>query len=219
YKAHAFLSAGNEVQRWKAFDLVRPRDEEPPPSPWLLGIQHASSVVFVAALVYAVSSHEPGGVRGAFALVVPVGLALSVAAGSVAAAPFARAGRLALRAAIFAMAVLATHFFATKVPGVATTATPSALELAVVGIGFTSLAIVDVLLRCLPRPPFVATLRVQLFGGFYLDEIFTRLTFELWPPKRLPPKPDHESAVASGLTRPAFGGSACPTPSSAKVAS
>jgi NAD(P)H-quinone oxidoreductase subunit 5 len=32
------------------------------------------------------------------------------------------------------------------------------------------------------------TLQPHLFAGFYLDALFTRMTFVVWPP-RIPPRP------------------------------
>ena len=56
----------------------------------------------------------------------------------------------------------------------------------VVGTGFVLLLSLQVVLQARPRGALARVLAPRLFAGLYLDEIFTRLTFRLWPPK-LPP--------------------------------
>jgi NAD(P)H-quinone oxidoreductase subunit 5 len=49
--------------------------------------------------------------------------------------------------------------------------------------GFALLLVASVALEWRPEGALARSLQPRLFAGFYLDEIFTRLTFRLWPPK------------------------------------
>jgi NAD(P)H-quinone oxidoreductase subunit 5 len=53
---------------------------------------------------------------------------------------------------------------------------------------FVALFIVQVLLAAYPQGRMARTLQPHLFAGFYLDALFTRMTFVVWPP-RIPPRP------------------------------
>jgi NAD(P)H-quinone oxidoreductase subunit 5 len=54
--------------------------------------------------------------------------------------------------------------------------------------GFAMLFGVQAMLQARPRGRLARALQPHLFAGLYLDELFTRLTFRLWPPRR-PPSP------------------------------
>ncbi|MBL8954698.1 MAG: hypothetical protein JNK82_28230, partial [Myxococcaceae bacterium] len=64
-------------------------------------------------------------------------------------------------------------------------APPHLGALALVGLGFVALFGLKTSLALRPEGPLARALYPRLFAGLYLDELFTRLTFRLWPP-RLP---------------------------------
>jgi NAD(P)H-quinone oxidoreductase subunit 5 len=70
-------------------------------------------------------------------------------------------------------------------------ATSPALVAWVVG-AFVVLFIVQGAVRANPVGPLARSLYPTLFAGLYLDELFTRLTFRLWP-ARLPARADAPS--------------------------
>jgi hypothetical protein len=43
----------------------------------------------------------------------------------------------------------------------------------------------------------------MVFAGFYLDEIFTRVTFAVWPPRQLEAAHDPASLVRTTIIRSA----------------
>ena len=64
----------------------------------------------------------------------------------------------------------------------------SSVQLAVVVVSFGALYALQLALRFNPGGALSWKLYPAAFGGFYLDEAFTRMTFKLWPPKDLPPR-------------------------------
>ena len=60
----------------------------------------------------------------------------------------------------------------------------TSLEWLIVATGVTALFAVQLLFAWRPEGRLTGALARRLFAGFYLDEIFTRLTFRLWPPRR-----------------------------------
>lgn len=63
----------------------------------------------------------------------------------------------------------------------------------------TLLFALQVVLQTRPESALAHALYPQLFAGFYLDEAFTRLTFRIWPPKRLPRSAQAHSAHVVGI--------------------
>ncbi|WP_434479468.1 proton-conducting transporter transmembrane domain-containing protein [Gemmatimonas sp.] len=53
---------------------------------------------------------------------------------------------------------------------------------AVVVVAFAVLFVVQAAVLTAPRGPFARGFYPACFAGFYLDEVFTRLTFRVWPP-------------------------------------
>ena len=58
-------------------------------------------------------------------------------------------------------------------------------------LGLSVLVALQATLRLRPEGKLARALHPWLFSGLYLDELFTRLTFRLWPP-RFPPTPRAE---------------------------
>ena len=72
---------------------------------------------------------------------------------------------------------------------------PSVLHLAVVLGCFVALFFTQAVLSSRPEGALARALHPVLFAGFYLDEVMTRLTFRVWPPRL----PDQERRRLSPL--------------------
>ena len=62
------------------------------------------------------------------------------------------------------------------------------LTWAVVIGGFVILFGVQMVLECRPDGRIARAIQPRLFAGLYLDELFTRMTFRLWPPRTKRPE-------------------------------
>lgn len=186
YKAHAFLSAGSTVERWRARALHTPR----PPS-WQVVV--AGAVIIVTAAFAGVGALHLSGVIGAgpstwgLTLLVALSLApLVVGPGSVA---WPTALRRLFDAGLVVGLVVLTHRVADALVPV------PVVSVLVATVGWTAVGIASVLvfglktaLTLSPGGGVAERLWPWLFAGLHLDERVTRLTFMLWPP-RLPPPP------------------------------
>lgn len=190
YKAHSFLNAGDMVAMstrragTPAADALSARG-------WLL-------VGALAGLAVVVVFAVPGGHAGVFAVLV---LALASLIGDSATAPrdlLKRAGVAAL--AVTALYLLWSFVSVFWVPA----ATAPAATAAQIGItlAFAALFIARAMLATPGGARRLAWLHPHVYGGFYLDQLFTRLTLILWPP-RLPT--DTRVASHSSLPRPELG--------------
>jgi NAD(P)H-quinone oxidoreductase subunit 5 len=65
------------------------------------------------------------------------------------------------------------------------TAGPSALAVAFALAAFAALFVVQVLVSVHPHHPLTRALQAWAFAGFHLDELFTRATFLVWPPRHV----------------------------------
>ena len=177
YKAHAFLGAGGAVER------ARLKRMTPPTPPlrfgdWLLGAAGGLALMGLAALTWGVPVAEApalwavGGILGlalAPLLVAPLqsqaGLRDVLAPAAAAAVAFAYFGLHAL--------------FAAALPNALPPAAPGLVGwvLALFGLLF----VVQGAVRARPEGALARRLYPWLFAGLYLDELFTRLTFRVWP--------------------------------------
>jgi NAD(P)H-quinone oxidoreductase subunit 5 len=184
YKAHAFLGSGGAV----AQNRLQQMTPAAPPlagGAWLASAGVGLLLVAAAALLW--------GVRPAQAPALwAVGGILALALAPLLAGPWRRsgwAGRLAGLAAAFAVALA---YFGLEAAsrhwlGMRTAPASPALVAWVLGC-FALLFAVQGAVRVRPRGALARALYPWLFSGLYLDELFTRLTFRLWP-ARLPPAP------------------------------
>ena len=178
YKAHAFLSAGTAVDSWRVQAHSKP---SPVPTLTRLGLASAlavGSAVLGVSLLWA-SEWAP---RREFSVPVLAGLvALSMV--PVIARPstgFRATAHLVARGASITALYVGWHMAAERlVP------TPlvdsSLLAWALVALGFIALFVLKTALQSFPAGPLARALHPWLFAGLYLDEVFTRLTFRVWP--------------------------------------
>lgn len=170
YKAHAFLAAGEAVQ------AARQHVFAPAPAPVPLARSIAAGMATVGgAAAWAWKAGLPPGAAAA------AGIAALALASWLAVPRDARALSSALAAgAGLALVLVAWHqIFAAFVP---TPAVPAGAGLGVAAFTiFLLLFAVQALLRAAPQGRLARRLHPWCFGGFFLDEHFTRFTFRVWP--------------------------------------
>jgi NAD(P)H-quinone oxidoreductase subunit 5 len=199
YKAHAFLAAGGAVEQ------NRLRQMTPALAPvagqsWALA--GAGGALLAAAAAWSWTS--PSGSAPAPA-VWALGGIVALALAPLLAGPVARAGaRGLLMAAAAAFAVALLYFglhagFARWLGASQVGAAPSMLLVAWVLGCFGLLFVVQGAVRARPGGALARALYPWLFSGLYLDELFTRLTFRLWP-ARLPARPATPAAAKAAPT-------------------
>ncbi|MBL8955797.1 MAG: NADH-quinone oxidoreductase subunit L [Myxococcaceae bacterium] len=165
YKAHAFLSAGAAVEQWRVRTLVS--HVAPPP-------KHVAAAAALAA----------SGLGGALWLAgAPASLTVFAVLAALAAAPLLARVNLASRGIAVIAAYVVLHLAAAR--ALPAGATPHPVALALVGLGFAALFSLKTSLALRPEGRLARALYPRLFAGLHLDELFTRLTFRVWPP-RLP---------------------------------
>lgn len=177
YKAHAFLDSGR---------LVRPRARVRAPRDgraWLVGA--VAAVVLVGgtiALSWGAVLETRAGVLSALVVVLS-GVPLLARHAS---ARGWRMLRLPVGGAIgIPLLYAAWHaVLHPLVPRTAITAVPLATAV-LVALGFTALLVVQGIILARPGSGFARWLYPHALHGFHLDDLLTRLTFRLWPPRRI----------------------------------
>ena len=116
----------------------------------------------------------------------------------------ANGSRSFFRAATGAIALVASYalghaVFTTLAPDMHGSPTMDLVRLAIVAIAFGALYVVQAMIATQPASGLARALYPACFAGFYLDEIWTRLTFRLWPPRTLAVAPHSAAAGASML--------------------
>ena len=179
YKAHAFLGAGGAVEQNRLQQMTPPA----PPlraSHWLIGAVVGMVLVTTAALVWGFNpSKEPA--LWALGGIVSLALAPLLAGLVVGSGGWLRLAGLASAFAI-ALAYFGLHALFSRWLGAdGTGAAPSTLLVVWVLGCFVLLFVVQGTVRARPQSALARGLYPWLFAGLYLDELFTRLTFRLWP--------------------------------------
>lgn len=186
YKAHAFLSSGRAVEQQVLRSLL-PEVPVAGIGRWVGGA--AAGLLLVAGIGTALGmlpTAEPG--------LMAAGLILALALAPL----FARASLLGWRPTLLSFGVggglvalyAAWHvLFGALVPSAATGTAGEWLRLGVVGGGFLLLFVTQAIVGARPSGAVARALYPACYAGFYLDEVFTRLTFKLWPPRPVPARP------------------------------
>ena len=179
YKAHAFLSAGGAVEQNKLQQMT------PPPPPlsaiqWLAGALIGMVLVAAAALVWGFSPvHAPA--------LWAVGVILSLALAPLVARPLREGSswqRLTGPTVAFgvALAYFGLHAVFGRWLGLDSGGGAPSLALIAWVLGcFGLLFVVQGTVRARPHGALARGLYPWLFAGLYFDELFTRLTFWVWP--------------------------------------
>jgi len=196
YKAYAFLGAGGAVEQNRLQQMT------PPAAPlsaggWLLGALVGMGLVAAAAMAWGFSPAEAPALWA-------LGGILSLALAPLLAGPVWRAGGwwpLAGLAGAFAVALayFGLHAGFSRWLGAEGIGAAPGMALVAWVLGcFGMLFVVQGAVRAQPHGALARSLYPWLFAGLYLDELFTRLTFRLWP-ARVPATPGTLPKPAAAL--------------------
>jgi len=195
YKAHAFLTTGRTVEQWiRAHTMTLPTPRAV--LDWVRAFGIAGTVValyFVSSARWSVAS--PDDLLSAGMLTLALMPLLTVRLGDGMAALLAHA-RLAAGLLVIAFAA---HALAQFLPAPAQAAAPDALRFGLAATLALALVVTQVLITVRPRGAFATALYPACFAGFYVDEVFTRLTFRWWPPRTPARSTAHASAFPAVL--------------------
>jgi NAD(P)H-quinone oxidoreductase subunit 5 len=179
YKAHAFLSAGTAVEDWRRQAL---RTRPPQPTARRIGVAVLAMLASAALTVIVASQLSAHATNDLDVPVIAFLVALAMVP-LVARTPTQSQLAIAARVVGVVFIYVAGHTLAGALlpapPPEATRATAWLL----VGVGFAALFVVKATLALRPDGRLARTLHPWLFAGLYLDELFTRLTFRVWPPR------------------------------------
>jgi NAD(P)H-quinone oxidoreductase subunit 5 len=184
YKAYAFLGSGSVVDGWRV-KALSPVVPAPGIRQLLLGTAMGVAVVVVVGTAMERLLGTQAGTGPALWLFLGV-LGLSLL-------PFTAAAWRSVGAFLAALATVTVlvavyclwhALFIKLLPSV--DADPTMLRLGVAAAGFISLFGLAAALARSPSGPLARALHPHLFAGFYIDDIFTRLTFRLWPARSIP---------------------------------
>jgi len=187
YKAHAFLASGSVVHHSSAAAMARI-----PRRPRVRDLSVAIVIAIAPAAIARGLGLETGTVvaLGMVSLACLPSLALGTTAGG------AVGSGIILRCAALIAAYFAQR--AVLAPLVTVAAPPFVLGYAVVLAGFVGLLVLRLALEMRPESDALQKIHRWLFAGLYLDEVFTRLTFILWP---LRPRPALVAALVVTLSK------------------
>jgi NAD(P)H-quinone oxidoreductase subunit 5 len=181
YKAHAFLSSGNAVAIRRELALA-PRVSRVGFAAWMLAaVASVSLVALTATLVGIDLEHESSWwlPAGLVALSLPALFLRQLAAANAKTSVYV----LAIAAIVPALYYLWHGAFASMLPQSPTAEPARDLASLFALAAFAVLYIVHAWVSSNPSAPFTQWLFRYAYNGFYLDELFTRLTFRIWPPK------------------------------------
>ncbi|MES1174048.1 MAG: NADH-quinone oxidoreductase subunit L, partial [Myxococcales bacterium] len=179
YKAHAFLSAGGAVAQYRVAALS-PARVRSGFGTWLVGAAISVLVVLGLGLPLGVDPFQTPGLW--FPLLL-LGLALpALFLGLPEQVDWLRRSLLGLSALGTALAYLLGHVaFAKLLPETQNLPLLEPWRAGAAAVGLILLFLLTAWLRARPDGAFARWLYPRAFGGFQLDELFTRLTFRLWP--------------------------------------
>lgn len=182
YKAHAFLSSGSVVSQHIRKQLA-PTRPQPTLGRWI-GAGVGGAVIAVAAGMIAwqgaVADARAWVAIGILAIALaPLLLNLSTARGAV--QPLTLVGSAVGVAALY----VGWHAVAALIVPTSDLAAPGAFRIGWAVGAFALLFTVQAIVSAWPTGKLSRALYPWAFGGFHLDEIFTRLTFLVWPPRHV----------------------------------
>lgn len=193
YKAHAFLGSGGAVGQAR-LKLMTP----PSPiasAPKLLG---SALVGVLVATLAATLFRTSTATNGALLFGIPVvGLAITgiLSAAISRRSAFTSLGLLGLAAAIGALYFGYEIVFQRLLPLAMNDRVPQRPLLVFSVACFVLLYGVQVIVRVNPLGQFATALYPWFYAGLYLDEVFTRATFRLWPANRISKVQPHRDAT------------------------
>lgn len=194
YKAHAFLSSGRVVHQ-ASHRASAPATPAPTLGSWALAALAAVALVGgLATALDAAPLDEPARA----AITVVAALAMAPLLLRFRGRSLAEAGRLlGAGLGLAALYGIGHTLVGPLVPSVPPTVAHAWARTAVVIVAFVALYGLQALLTSRPHARLAQAWYPFCFAGFYLDELFTRFTFRIWPPR-----PDAMRATASVLASP-----------------
>jgi NAD(P)H-quinone oxidoreductase subunit 5 len=196
YKAYAFLTAGTAVEQNRLNQMTT---SLPPLGgfAWLASALLGVGIVAAAALAWGIRPADAPALWAATAI-------LALALAPLLAGPMLRAGGLWSLAGIAGAFAVALAYFGLHLVCRHWVDAPAAANMGLVAwvIGcFGILFIVQGAARARPQGTLARKLYPWLFAGLYLDELFTRLTFRVWP-ARVPVKSDAPQPILPEAREP-----------------
>ncbi len=196
YKAYAFLTAGTAVEQSRLHQMT-PSASPMSVQAWLASALVGAGIVATAALAWAI---RPADAPALWAVTAILALALA----PLLAGPMVRAGGFWSVAGIAGAFAVALAYFGLHLLFKRWVGVPSSANMALVAwvIGcFAALFIVQGAVRARPSGALARGLYPWLFAGLYLDEVFTRLTFRMWP-ARMAANPDAPQPILPDVRAP-----------------
>ncbi len=197
YKAHAFLSSGRAVEQQLQRTLA-PAARAASLGGWAVAALASAAVVGAVARIVGIDlAAEPA----TAAITVVAALALAPLLLRVPHQPPSQAWRLVGAAIGLATLYGLGHaLVGPLVPTVPPEIAHAWVRAGVVIAAFVALYGIQAAILSRPTGRLARALYPACFAGFYFDEIFTRLTFRLWPPRT----PVARSSAAPSTTHPVF---------------
>jgi NAD(P)H-quinone oxidoreductase subunit 5 len=191
YKAHAFLSSGSAVDRWRV-ESLSPRPGALP----LARVGWVGGAILAVAVAGGVACSEGlGGLSMPNPSLAPLVLLLCLAITPLAAGNTISGWRPRLVVLLGALGVVLLqaggHWASAHALSAAHGSASSPVAQGMVLVGFALLFGLQAVLQGRPQGSLARSLRPRLFAGLYLDELFTRLTFRIWPPRLPAPSTTH----------------------------
>ncbi len=188
YKAHAFLKSGRAVEQ-HGLQRMTVAPARVSADAWLRAGVLSTSVVVTLGLVPGIAIRADQDLRiGAVLLALALAPLFLLDATRDARTMLRRGGTAAAIAALYALLHAA---FAVIAPAVAGAPLQHALRLTLVVVCFVLLYVVQAMVTARPKGRVAGALYPACFAGFYLDELCTRLTFRVWPPRVVPVRTVH----------------------------
>jgi NAD(P)H-quinone oxidoreductase subunit 5 len=182
YKAHAFLGSGSSVKEW--IDRQRlPKTSTPQPRQYFAAL--LTTIPVVVGIFYLWSRHD-----ASVGQLWIVGTILSLALTSL--LIFRLPGAILPPIALLGFTVITTivylglHWFSQQLLSVALPK-PSLPEMGFVIASFLAVFTLQAIVQSRPAGSIARRLYPAFYAGLFLDEIFTRMTFRIWP-SRMPGK-------------------------------
>lgn len=182
YKAHAFLRSGSGVT---AHTMGRLAPVAAPPSraAWWAGMLTALALVLGTARL-SQTGQESSPARLTMQCILALALAPLLARGFATAAWLPLLRTTGMAAGLVLLAALAHRVAGPVAP--ALDGPDTLIPASIAAAGFLALIVLQRLLATRPQGRLARQLYPACYAGFYLDELFTRLTFHLWPPRLAP---------------------------------
>ncbi|NVB84164.1 MAG: NADH-quinone oxidoreductase subunit L [Kofleriaceae bacterium] len=179
YKAHTFLSAGSVVRQWRAAHLVH----SPPTELWHL-LVGAALVSLAVAPFYWATALPTGHLSSTIG---PLAFVLGLSFAPMTGRALAAGKRAFMLVALVTVGASASYFgwhvlFELIAPSINAGFSASSLKWQIVVGGLVLLFIAQSILQTSPNGRFANWLQPHLLSGLYIDDLFTRVTFRLWPP-------------------------------------